>query len=144
LVLVKFFLSMAPGLAAAFGWLVLSGAILRLCGITTVAWTKKARVAYREQAVRMGQATYILVFGVLEYGVTMGLATTIAGGWPTTTAAAMARFSVTFSHEGAIRLVLWMLCGCLYGFISWAGLFPRPNPNPPMFVDRPGDQDRKS
>jgi len=141
-VLVEFFLSRAPGLAAAFGWLVLSGAVLRLFGISTVAWIKRARVAHREQAVRMGQASYILVFGVLEYGVTVGLATTIAGGRPTTMAAAMARFSVIFSPEGAIRLVLWMLFGCLYGFISWGGLFPRPNPNPPMFVDRPGDQDR--
>lgn len=88
--LVEFFLPMTFGLAVALGWLVLWGAILRLFGISTVAWTKKARVAKREQAVRMGQAGYILVFGVLGWGVPVGLATTIAGAWPTTMATAMA------------------------------------------------------
>jgi len=134
----EFFISVVIGSAVALGWLAIWIAALRLLAIRTLSlrWTPEARAARREHIVRMGKARHILLFGMLGYGLAMGLATTTAlalagaaGSWP----------GATFN------LVFWIVVGgWCYGIISWNNSFRGATPFPPPFLIDRRDADQKN
>lgn len=136
--MIKFFIWCVIGLAVTIGWLAIWIAAIRLLGIRTFRrrWTPEARAARRERIVRMGKARYIFVFGMLGYGLAMGLGTTtvfalagVAGSW----------------LRAAFNLVFWIVVGgWWHGIISWNNSFRGETPFPPPFLIDRRDADQKN
>jgi hypothetical protein len=114
------------GLAASVGWLAIWTLALRAFHIAYFARTPEETAARRERIIGMGKRRYILIFGVLGFGLAFGLGIAIAG---------------IVAHESAgwvgaaIKVVLVsLLGGWWHGARTWNESFRGEVPFPPPFL----------
>ena len=117
------------GVAVALAWMAIWAYCLHLFGIAFSAVFMRQpedRARRRERIKRMGKLRYILIFGVLGFGVALGLAITTGDlleqeshGW----IAVVAKF-VLFSVLG----------GWFQGAWTWSENFRDPVPFPPNYL----------
>jgi hypothetical protein len=82
---VRWLVSVVAGIAVGFAWLVIWALVLRAFGIAffprRIAFFRrqaKDRDGRWERIKQLGQLRYVLIFGVLGYGLFLGLAITTA------------------------------------------------------------------
>lgn len=121
----EFSISIAAGIALGLAWLGIWALSLRSFGIAVFSRQAEDRVRRRERIKQMGKLWYILIFGVVGYGISFGLAITAAG------------FLDHDSHRWAIamgKLVFSsVLFGCFHGVRTWSETFRDPVPFPPNY-----------
>lgn len=66
------------GLAAGCLWLLLWGLVLRAAGIPVYGKSPEQREMRRQRLLRMGRVRYVVVEGILGFGVAFGLAMTVS------------------------------------------------------------------
>jgi|SRR5690348_8841963 heme A synthase len=119
----EFVIQITVGAAAALGWFVIWTVALRAFDIRVLTRTPEERASRRERILRMGKGRYILIFGLLGFGLAMGL-------W-------MAVISLVEQQSpdwvgAAIRLVLWtVIFGWWHGARGWNQSFRAEIPFPP-------------
>jgi hypothetical protein len=122
---VQWFISIVAGTAVGLTWLAVWALSLRCFGIAVFSRQGEDRVRRRERMKQMGKLSYILIFGVVGYGLAFGLAITAAG------------FLDHDSHSWAFAIgkvvFLSALFGCFHGVRTWSEAFRDPVPFPPIY-----------
>jgi len=116
----EFVISVALGVAVAFGWSAIWVAVLRVFAIPVLIRTPEDKAAQKQRIHQMGKLRYILIFGVLGSGIAFGLGLTTADfldhlwhGW----------------GFGIAKLVfVSVLFGWFNGARTWSEGFPVPFP----------------
>jgi hypothetical protein len=75
---VHWFVSIIAGIAVGLAWLAIWAYSLRAFGIAVFSRKAEDRSTRREHIRKMGKLRYILVFGMLGFGLALGLAITTA------------------------------------------------------------------
>ena len=117
------YVSIIAGLAVGFAWLVILALVLRAFGIDFFFRQTKDHDERRERIKQLGQLRYVLIFGVLGYGVAFGLTITttefLDGYFPWTSAVR--------------HVVFWTVSyGLLQGIWTWSE-YRDPVPFPPKY-----------
>ena len=118
--------SIIVGIAVALAWMAVWSYGLHLFGIAfTAVFMRRPedRARRRERIKRMGKRRYILVFGVLGFGLAMGLATTSGD--------LLARESHGWFAEVEKFVLSSVLGGWFFGSWTWSENFRDPVPFPP-------------
>ena len=120
------FVSIILGIAVGLAWMAIWSCLLHLLGIKTFSRQAEDRARRRERIKQMGKLRYIMIFGVLGYGLAYGVAITVADllefpfhGWV---------FAI------AKLVLLSALFGCFYGARTWTEAFSDPVPFPPDYL----------
>lgn len=74
----EFAIQIAVGVGVAVGWAAIWTIALRAFDIPFPG-NPEGRASRRERIARMGKRRYILIFGMLGFGLAMGLGTSVAG-----------------------------------------------------------------
>jgi hypothetical protein len=114
----------AVGIAVGLAWLGIWAGLLHLIGVAPIRRTVEDRGSRRERLKRLGEFTYLVIFGVLRSGVAFGLA----------------MISIDFishrSHGWATELIkfafLALFFGLFQGFGGWRAIRD-PVPFPPNY-----------
>ena len=121
----QWFITFVAGIAVALAWLAIWALSLRAFGIAVFSRQAEDRVRSRERINQMGKLWYILIFGVVGYGLGFGLAITAVG------------FLDHDSHglgSSIGKLVFSsVLFGCFQGVRTWGETFRDPVPFPPVY-----------
>ena len=121
----QWFISIVAGIAVGLAWLSIWALSLRAFGIAVLSRQTEDRVRRRERIKQMGKLWYILIFGVVGYGLAFGLAITAAG------------FLDHDSHRWGFAIgklvFLSVLFGCFHGVRTWNDAFRGPVPFPPNY-----------
>ena len=121
----QWLISIVAGIAVGLAWLAIWALSLRAFGIAAFSPQAEDRVRRRERIKQMGKLWYILIFGVVGYGLAFGLAITAAG------------FLDHDSHGLGFsigKLVFSsVLFGCFHGVMTWSESFRDPVPFPPVY-----------
>ncbi|HLW53742.1 MAG TPA: hypothetical protein VKW06_12960 [Candidatus Angelobacter sp.] len=112
----------AIGATAGFVWGFLWAAVLRAAGIPVFGRSPEQREIRRQRYLRMGQARYMFVEGILGFGFACGLAIAVSD-------------FIEYPSQGGIRAVcefvfLALMLGLWHGSDGWAKL-RGPVPFPP-------------
>jgi drug/metabolite transporter (DMT)-like permease len=117
--------SIAVGIAVGLACLALWAFVLQIFGISVYSRMSEDRASKRERIKKMGKMRYIVSFGVLGFGLAVGLAITTADllshhfhGW-----------SITFVK----LLCISVLGGWFHGAWTWSTAFRDPVPYPPDY-----------
>ena len=112
--------SIIAGSAVGLAWLTIWSYLFRARGFSPLQRKEEDRDKRRELMKQMGKLTYILIFGVLGYGLACGLAlTTCDYLWQNEFRWTFALYKLVFST---------LLFGCWQGIRSWSQAFPVPFP----------------
>ena len=121
----RWIVSAILGFAAALAWLAIWAFSLHLFGIAAFERQAKDRASRRERIKQMGKLRYILIFGLLGYGLAFGLAVTV-NDW-----------LVRTSHDWVLStdkfVMSSVLYGWFYGAMTWRESFRDPVPFPPDY-----------
>ena len=121
----RWFISIVAGIAVGLAWPAIWALSLRVFGIAAFSRQAEDRVRRRERLKQMGKLWYILIFGVVGYGLAFGLALTAAG------------FLDHGSHGLGFSIgklaFLSVLFGCFHGVRTWSEAFRDPVPFPPVY-----------
>ena len=113
------------GVAVAVVWMAIWAFALHAFGIPVLRRTVEDRAIRRERIKQMGKVRYILIFGVLGYGIPFGLALTTAD---------LLRHDPHDWISAATQFVLIsVLAGWFHGAMTWSEHFRNPVPFPPSF-----------
>jgi hypothetical protein len=122
---VHFFVSVIAGLAVGLAWVAIWAWALHASGIPVFKPQPEDRARRRERIKQMGKLRYIVLFGVLGFGLPLGLGVTTAQlmfhdirGW------ASALMNI---------LLFSVLGGWLHGAMNWSGAVGESVPFPPEF-----------
>ena len=74
----QWFVSIVAGTALGLAWLGIWALSLRLFGVPVLSRQVEDRARRRERIKEMGKLWYILIFGVVGYGLAFGLGITAA------------------------------------------------------------------
>ena len=117
--------SIIAGIAVGLAWLAIWILVLRVFGITVFSRQPETRARMRERIQQLEKLEYILMFGVLGFGLACGLAIGVADllapdshGW--------------VSAVGKLVLISVMM-GWFHGARTWNEGHPKPVPFPPNF-----------
>ena len=122
-----FVIQYAVGIGAALAWFGSWIVALHSCGIAFFfTGTPEERTRKRERILKMGKWRYVLLFGVLGWGIALGLGSSIAY-------VAAHGFN---GGEVAIRAVIWAVFGLLYSVRMWNDSFRGEVPFPPPFLSQ--------
>ena len=119
------FVSIGVGVAAALAWLAVWSVVLHAFGVGVISRRPEIRAIRRERIKKMGKLRYIVIFGVLGFGLTFGLAIT--------TADLYRHDSFSWGFEVGRLLFLSALAGWFHGARSWNAAYREPVPFPPHF-----------
>jgi len=125
---VRDFVSTIVGVAVALGWMAIWAFGLRLFGIAfSAAFLQRPedRARRRERIKRIGKLRYILIFGVLGFGLAIGLATT--------TGDLLAREFHGWFPIVEKFVLSSVLGGWFFGAWTWSENFRDPVPFPPHY-----------
>jgi hypothetical protein len=125
---VQWFIDIVGAIAIALAWMAIWAYCLHLFGIAFSAIFMRQpedRAHRRERIKRMGKLRYILIFGVLGFGVAMGLAIT--------TSDLLAQQSHGWIAVVEKFVLLSVLVGWLQGAWTWSENFRDPVPFPPNY-----------
>jgi len=125
---VQWFIDIVRAIAIALAWMAIWAYCLHLFGIAFSAVFMRQpedRARRRERIKRMGKLRYILIFGVLGFGVAMGLAIT--------TSDLLAQQSHGWIAVVEKFVLLSVLVGWLQGAWTWSENFRDPVPFPPNY-----------
>jgi len=126
----EFAISIVLGVAVAFAWMAVWVVALRAFGIQVWMPTPESRSAKRLRILQMGKLRYILIFGVLGYGVAYGLGLAVA----TTIDTRMTGHGhAAWGRAGAIFTAVSLLGACFHGWRNWNYLFRAEVPFPPVY-----------
>ncbi|MGH9493801.1 MAG: hypothetical protein ACRD3B_02290 [Candidatus Sulfotelmatobacter sp.] len=123
--------SIIVGVAVALAWMAVWAYGLHLFGIAfTAVFMRRPedRARRRERIKRMGKLRYILMFGVLGFGLAMGLATT--------TGDLLAREPHGWFAMVEKFVLSSVLGGWFFGAWTWSENFRDPVPFPPNYPPR--------
>ena len=121
-----FILPVTAGVAVAFAWLGLWAITLHAFGIPVLKGSPEERAARKERILAMGKLRYVLIFGVLGYGLGFGLGIVVANVVGTQHFSGWIR--------AATQLVLSMvLFGLWQGVATWNQSFRGEVPFPPHY-----------
>lgn len=126
----EFVISVALGVAVAFGWSAIWVAVLRVFAIPVLIRTPEEKAAQKQRIHQMGKLRYILIFGLLGNGLAMGLGIAAA--------IMMSRHlisphSVDWGEGAVIFAAIALLGGGLHGLRTWNQLFRVEVPFPPVY-----------
>ena len=117
----EFVISSTGAVAVAVGWFVLWAIALRAFDIPFFPSSPEERAMRRERIVRMGKVRFILIFGMLGFGLAMGLGLAVAD-------------RITGGSVSWLKLVLMIvLGGWWYGARTWNESYRGEIPFPPAF-----------
>jgi hypothetical protein len=125
---VQWFIDIVGGIAIALAWMAIWAYCLHLFGIAFSAVFMRQpedRARRRERIKRMGKLRYILIFGVLGFGVALGLAIT--------TGDLLAQESHSWVAVVGKLVLLSVLGGWFQGAWTWSENFRDPVPFPPNY-----------
>jgi uncharacterized membrane protein len=113
------------GIAAGIVWLAIWAGFLQVFGIAPGLRNVEDSVSKRERLNRLGKLKYILIFGVLGYGLAFGLAMITVD-------------LVSYRSQGwaseLTKLLLFTVCiGLFQGLWGWHRAFRDPVPFPPDY-----------
>jgi hypothetical protein len=123
--MLEFVVQITVAAAVSLAWLAIWSVALRAFDIRVLTPTPEERASRRERILQMGKGRYILIFGLLGFGLAMGLG--------------MASMSLVQQQSpdwvgAAIRLVSWTaVFGWWHGARSWNQSFRAEVPFPPHF-----------
>ena len=118
------FVSSITGTAVGLAWLAIWAYSLRAFGIAVFSRKAEDRATRRERIRKMGKLRYILVFGVLGFGLAFGLAITVPDF--------ISRDSFKWAYELPTLVFLSIVCGWFQGVRNWSE-FRDPVPFPPIY-----------
>ena len=115
------FISIVAGIAVGLAWLAIWALSVR------AAFSRQAedRVRRRERIKQMGKLWYILIFGVVGYGLAFGLVITAFGF--------LDHDSRGLGFSIGKVVFLSVLFGCFHGVRTWGEAFRDPVPFPPVY-----------
>lgn len=117
--------SIIAGIAVGVAWLLLWGSVLRAWGIPLLQRNAQDRASRREGIKQLGKFRYILLFGVLGFGLAFGLGLTAADFvW---------RDTISWEYELAKLAFLSIAFGLFQGVRNWSEAFRDPVPFPPNY-----------
>ena len=125
----QWFIDIVGGIANSLGWMAIWAYCLHLFGIAfSAVFMRQAedRARRRERIKRMGKLRYILIFGVLGFGVSLGLAIT--------TADRLEQKSHGWMTVGEKFVLFSVLGGWFQGAWTWSENFRDPVPFPPNYL----------
>ncbi|HZS98627.1 MAG TPA: hypothetical protein VFA40_17710 [Terriglobales bacterium] len=111
---------------AELAWITIWAALLHVLGLARFLGPTEDLVLKRERLKRIGQAKYILMFGVMGAGVLFaGMMVTIDLLWRSR--------SLQWEVEVFKFVLLAMLYGSFMGYRNWQRTFDDPTPYPPNY-----------
>ena len=119
------FISIVAGIAVGLAWLAIWALSLRAFGIAEFSRQAQDRIRRRERIKQMGKVWYILIFGVVGYGLAFGLAITAAGF--------LDHDSRGLGFSIGKLVFLSVVFGCFQGVRTWSESFRDPVPFPPVY-----------
>ena len=124
---VRWLISTFAGIAVALAWMGVWGALLHAFGISGFAFGqgREERASRRERIKKMGKRRYILVFGVLGFGLAFGSAMTVND--------LLEPHSLGWLAELAKLASVSILLGWFQGARTWSEGFCDPVPFPPDY-----------
>jgi hypothetical protein len=112
------------GIAVGLAWLLLWGFVLRVLGIPLLQRNAQDRASRRERIKQLGKLRYMLLSGVLGFGLAFGFAITVADFiW---------RDSFKWGYELPKLAFLSIVFGLFQGVRNWSE-FRDPIPFPPNY-----------
>src|SRR4030095_3805524 len=114
------------GIAVGLAWLALWTISLRAFGTPALERSPEKRAARKERVLAMGKLRYVLIFGMLGYGLSSGLSIVVASGTLHSSA-----------WRATTQLLTWTIgFGSLRGVAMWnesyRGKVPFPPHHPPQ------------
>jgi len=127
-VAVRSLVSILTAIAVAVAWMGIWAALLRGFGISGFAFGQgqEERASRRERIKKMGKLRYVLVFGVLGFGLAFGLAMTVVDS--------LEPHSHSWLSELAKLALMSILLGWYQGARTWSEAFRDPVPFPPDYL----------
>ena len=119
------FASIIAGVAVGFTWLAIWAFAFHVFGIAVFSRQPEDRANRRNRIRQMGKLRYILMFGVLGFGLAFGLALT--------TADLLRHDSHSWAFAAAKLFLICVLAGWFHGARTWSEAFRDPVPFPPDF-----------
>lgn len=121
----QWFISISFGVAIGLAWLAIWALCLRTFGIAVFVTKAQDRSGRRDRIKQMGKLRYILIFGVLGFGITFGLAITAADF--------LGHISHGWIAEVGKFVFLAVIFGWLQGARNWNEALREPVPFPPNY-----------
>ena len=118
----QWFISIVAGIAIGLAWLAIWALSLRAFGIAVFSRQAEDRVRRQERIKQMGKLWYILIFGVVGYGLAFGLAITAAD--------LLDHDSHDLGFSIGKLVFLSVLFGCFHGVRTWGEAFRDPSSVP--------------
>jgi hypothetical protein len=121
----EFLISTFGGIAMILCWIAIWNRVLRGFGVALFGRTPEERSARRERIIRMGKFRYIVIHGVLGFGLAFGIAMVsrdVFGGDSPKFIAALWKLLATS-----------VLFGWLHGTTTWNESFSDKDPFPPRY-----------
>ena len=124
---VRSLVSIVAGIAVAVAWMGIWAALLHGFGISGFAFGqgREERASRRERIKKMGKLRYVLVFGVLGFGLAFGFAMTVLDS--------LELHSRGWLSELAKLALISILLGWFQGARTWSEAFRDPIPFPPDY-----------
>lgn len=111
------------GIAVGLAWLALWAISLRAFGIPALERSPEKRATRKERALAMGKLRYVLIFGMLGYGLSLGLSIVVASGTLHSSA-----------WRATTQLLIWTIgFGSMQGVATWNESFHGKVPFPPHY-----------
>jgi len=123
---VREFISIVAGTAVGLAWLAIWACVLGAFGIALFQRKAQDRASRRERIKDMGKMWYILVCGVLGFGLAFGLALFAVDFFGR-------RDSFGWTSEIARLVFMTLLFGWFQGARTWSETFRDPVPFPPNY-----------
>ena len=123
--MVRWLVPIILGIAVCFAWHVIWFHSLHVFGIAAFSRRAEDSARRRERIKQMGKVRYVLVFGVLGFGLAFGLGITAAD--------LLEQRSRGWVYAVAKFVLITALAGWLHGARTWNDAFRDPVPFPPNF-----------
>ncbi len=121
----RLFISIIVGVAVGLAWLAIWAFSVRAFGIAVFSRQAEDRIRKRKRIKQMGKLRYILIYGVLGFGITFGLAITAAD------------FIGHISHGWVAEIGKFVFLSAIFGWFqgarTWSEAFRDPVPFPPNY-----------
>jgi hypothetical protein len=118
--------AIVDGIGVGLVWLILWGFVLRVIGIPFLQRSAEDGASRRERLKRLGKVRYVLLFGILRFGLAFGLAIMAAD--------LLERDSFKWGYELPKLAFLSIVFGLFQGVRNWSQAFCDPVPLPPNYT----------